>query len=196
MQASTGKQYLIGVGYVEEGTHEVRALIKKLNPKTVGVELPQDYLGRVQCGNSPDLYYLYPLASDLLNSGVTVIPLETPEMWEHGESLLRAIDLTKSGGRYFADMALGVLKQQTRWGMLSDYDYRVQKNKIEAAFDIMNKYPTVQEQEALLASHAEGEESRFIAKTMGGKLEAVVVDNFHAQRLRRQLSGYIYIGSF
>jgi len=172
---------------------EVKGILNNLKPRKVALELPQDYLGRVESGYSPDFYFLYPLASYLLKKGVTVVPLETPEKWKRGEALLRAFDMTKIGYRGYMEMCLKGINRQVEWGQKSKQFYTFYAERMEAAFEIMDSHPDIEKQKELLASHAEGEESRFLANTRNGKMEAIVVDNRHARRMAPHLPTYMYI---
>ena len=190
------KRVLLGVAHREDekGFTTVTNRVGLYLPKSVGLELPEDYLESEKYGFGS--YFFGRIATYLRNSGVGVVPLEDSGLLHYHWAIQLAGDVTsrrltkiglESQLRAFEKRADNQLTQDEA------YNLRLYTQRYRTALQILEHAQTseqiAQERQAVI----DRRENHVLGRIRVTSPDMVIIGNAHAKNLKPSLPEYEYV---
>jgi hypothetical protein len=165
------------------------------HPSKVGLELPEDYLLRQEkYGSKFDFFG--DIAASLGKAGVSVVPLESPELWDRH----RAIEIARSvrEGKLTEDDLNESIRQLKRevndeWATpekVESSGFLLKRRQMAA--DILAEAPTLEKVKELWSQNNAERESYVAEKISASQPDIAIIGRAHVEQLKDKLSGYTH----
>lgn len=190
---------IIGVEHRdEEELNRVMNEINRYSPSKVGIELPEDYLEREMYGI--ETFFFGNIASYLRASGVDVIPLENPRLWDYHQAIELAKVVREGRARRenvekdTAEMKQSINNPYMAPEQIYILNHFIKRN--ETALEILDKNQTSEEFMKLWEDSIAKRDAYVSAKLQTTKVDMVIVGDGHARKLKDIFPEYEYVKLF